>query len=273
MFITKKTNDDLFKKNTKEYVRSLKKSEISSDTLRVVAIAFIILATIVDFYNIHSIVITNFDISSDVLRNPFLDLFQWSMPLVLTLGITLLFSFSSLFIGNLYRKSITSSNKFLSRIGLIVLLLFLVAVICAITYWRFSSEILSSPSSYNEDLTFDPVAQSNLFTAIMIFGCLVSILYGIFGHDIDAELFTKQEKSNLHQDEMNYKFICNKLYNAKIKESNYNERLGKCVNNITDSFAEIENILHKLSIIDDPSIIKIVEQEFTKAKSKSEQVR
>ncbi len=213
-----------------------------------------------------------FDTPSEIVHNPMINLFEYLKPYFFAIIVTGIISFFSLYTGTLIRRSSVSSGKETSKKLIIVCSLCLAIAVSAVTFFRFSSEIMSAPTGFG-DLNYDPISLSILYTSVMIIGVITSLGFSIKGRDVNNENFTKSEMMELPSEESNYDIFRYEIFNKKLEDSNYKQRLYEIQRNITDSFAEIETILHKLYIIDDPSIIKIVDQEFAKAKLKSEQVR
>lgn len=246
-----------------EYIKKLQSDEISSSTLRKVAISCIVVCAFVDFLNISDLMNLAYDIPSEVLRNPFINLSAYLKPLFFTVLITSGIAFSSIFFGALYRRMNLNINNFGYKVGFIALICVIFTAAIAITIFRITAEYKSAGGEISL-LSYDPVVLSSVYTAFMFIGIVTSLLYGMFGRDLLKEEFTNNEKCRILDDRNLFNNSKYDYVNEKLAEINYYEKRKDISKKIINIFRDIDVIASKLKCISDPADIHDIDVAFSK---------
>lgn len=243
----------------------LRKSAISSNVMMYVAIAVIACCIFIDLLNITQLMQLTFDTPSSVIANPMSNLFEYLKPYLVAGGITALIAFCSIFTGILIRKSQTSSHRNNCIVWSIVVgaILFIFAI--AVTYYRFDSEINLAAGGI-DNLSYDPFSLSLLYSTAMFIGIVVSLIFGIFGWDVDWEAFRKNEEQQFANDKAKYDRSVKVLFNQKLTKTKHKEKERSYVSRAGNVFKDIENIVNQIHCIEDPAEIKSVTEAFGEAK-------
>lgn len=250
--------------NNDEYYAYLHRDEVVSNAMKYVAMFTIACAVFIDFLNIGQIFTLIFDTPSSVIANPMSNLFVFIMPYAASAVATLVVAFLSIYVGICFRRIQTSPNNKMYIVLTVLLGCFLLLLVGAITFLRFTSEIKQSVGSF-DTMSYDPISLSLFYTAIMLAGMIVSLIYGFFSRDIDREEFSKSEEQEFKHDKAKYDTKTKELVTKVLKDSKYDKREKDFNNKAQAVFKKIEDIVSQIYSIEDPAEIKAVTDAFDKA--------
>lgn len=240
-----------------------KSEERQSSTLSKVAIICIVVCGLVDFINIGDLMQLAYDIPTEVIKNPFLNLSAYFKPMFFTILLTASIALSSIFFGALYRGMHNSAYNIVCKIGFIVLMCFIITEAIAITVFRISAEYISAGGDVST-LSYDPLILSCVYSACMFTGIVVSLLYGMFGKNLLKEEFTKSEKQKVSDDKNIYRETKERFIKTKLEAINYYEKKRDLGLKMVKVFKDVELMSAKLKCISDPADIQDIDTAFAK---------